>query len=105
MKKYINGAPEDTDMVCITFRTQALPKHVIIENTMIEMRYYIPNVRLCYKCGLLGHTKDYCKQQEEKCLNCNGTQHPRDQKAPARRNVLIARALTTYSIKNVPKKW
>lgn len=79
MRRYKNGSPEDTDMVCITFRTQALPDYITIERTSIKVKYFFPNVRLCYKCGQLRHAKTFCKQADENCLNCGELRRPNGQ--------------------------
>lgn len=75
-KNRTTGIWEDSGTMVIEFKGQSLPDNLIIWRSVIRVSSYVPAVRFCFKCGLMGHLSKYCNK-EQKCLTCAGF-HPRD---------------------------
>lgn len=67
---------EDSESICIKFNGHSLPDRIKIWHCILKVSHYIPPIRICYKCGRLGHLGKYCNAKE-KCLRCAGS-HNRD---------------------------
>ncbi|XP_070529915.1 uncharacterized protein [Cardiocondyla obscurior] len=62
---------EESQNICIEIKGETLPQRLVMLKTINTVFPYIPTVRLCYKCGHLGHISKFCEKPET-CLNCGG---------------------------------
>lgn len=61
----------ESETCCIQILGETLPEHLLIYRTVNPVQAYIPGVRLCYKCGQIGHISKGCTK-DTRCLNCSG---------------------------------
>lgn len=66
---------QDTYSVVLTFRCRNRPEKVHVDRTILYTSVYVLQIRQCFKCGQVGHSKKFCKNIE-KCLICNEERHP-----------------------------
>lgn len=64
---------EESETICITFQGEKLPDHITLYRMNIRVQAYIPAVRICFKCGRIGHISKFCDKVKV-CLSC-GTAH------------------------------
>lgn len=92
---------EDSASVVIEFKGQCLPDTLIIWRSVIRVTPYVQAVRLCFKCGLIGHLSKFCNRNQccltcanhhprdpqcalpPKCINCDGSHRTLDRSCPA----------------------
>lgn len=65
------GSPSyiPTETIKITFRSQRLPRAVILYHQHCSIEPYHERTRLCTKCGKLNHIAKFCRSSP-KCLQC-----------------------------------
>lgn len=71
---------EDSQSVYVELKCRDFPDKILIWRTVIYMSLYILSVRLCYKCGKIGHIFKNCVA-EERCFNCSDS-HEASKKTP-----------------------
>lgn len=62
----------ESKTVRITFQGEKLPDHITFYRINIRVRAYIPAVRICFKCGRIGHISKFCDEAKV-CLSCSTT--------------------------------
>lgn len=89
---------EPTYSVKIGFCGAELPNDIMLDYTRIKVDHFYPAVRMCRKCGRLGHTENGCRSGKRclkcgkqgtcspdcnilKCILCNGDDHSANQKS------------------------
>ena len=76
MKTRRNGQLIDTNRYILTFQRTELPPMIQITEWHRELiDLFIPSPMRCLKCQRLGHTKKWCRREEESCSNCCATDH------------------------------
>lgn len=70
----------DSSSVCIEFKHDLLPEKISIWKILTPVSVYVPAVKLCFKCGQLGHISKTCSRPEI-CLNCSNN-HPKEKDKP-----------------------
>nr|XP_012231351.1 PREDICTED: uncharacterized protein LOC105677355 [Linepithema humile] len=68
-KNKITKTWKKCQLICITIKDENLPGKIILWRCVTPVHAYIPNVRICYNCGRLGHISKTCKS-ERVCLTC-----------------------------------
>ena len=63
--------------VRVAFLHNQLPTTVLLGRTRHRVEPFIPNVRPCSKCQLLGHSTKACRSRQTHCSQCSLT-HPTD---------------------------
>lgn len=63
------GARTDSETIGMEIKGEVIPESIKILRTVNKVFPYIPAVRMCYNCGLYGHTSKFCKRTT-KCLSC-----------------------------------
>lgn len=60
-----------TMRVKIGFKSTFVPDEIKFGYAVMECKYYIPNIRQCFKCQRFGHQAEHCKSAQI-CINCGG---------------------------------
>lgn len=60
---------EGSNAVCVEFKGSFLPEYIKIWRVRVPILPFIPSVRICFKCGRIGHIGRTC-ENEERCLTC-----------------------------------
>lgn len=66
-----------TMRIKIGFKSSHVPEEVKLGYAIMECRYYIPNIRQCFRCQIFGHQAEHCKSQQI-CINC-GVPHSKNE--------------------------
>lgn len=64
------GSWENSGTVCVEFKGSNLPESIYMWRIRVAVHPYIPMVRICFKCGRIGHIGRTC-DSEERCLTCS----------------------------------
>ncbi|KYM94054.1 Nucleic-acid-binding protein from mobile element jockey [Cyphomyrmex costatus] len=62
---------EDSEAVCLEIRGEKIPDMITMWRAVLPVSPYVQSVRLCFKCGRIGHISKFCDKPEA-CLNCSG---------------------------------
>lgn len=60
-----------TTRVKIGFKSAHVPDEIKFGYAIMDCKYYIPNIRQCFKCQKFGHQAEHCKSNQV-CINCGG---------------------------------
>lgn len=76
MKRRVDGHLIDTNRYILTFSRTKLPHLIKLADWHQEIvDLYIPTPLRCNKCQKFGHTKNWCKREEEVCSRCGQSGH------------------------------
>lgn len=105
LNRFVNGAPQPTERVTVTFRTNKLPSKVKMNHTSVDVKPFIRKAILCLHCLRYNHKTEDCRskkrcqtcgeqhadldaydncQEELKCLHCKGEHSTADSRCPER---------------------
>ena len=63
-----------TKTIKATFEGDYLAKYVYVAGMRLQMKPYIPKLKMCFICCTYGHYDKFCKKQMyKKCKSCSGT--------------------------------
>lgn len=68
---------ESTTRIKVGFKSQIVPEELRLGYSVMDCKYYIPNIRQCFRCQKFGHNATNCKSSNEVCVNCSG-EHPKE---------------------------
>lgn len=71
MTKFIDNKLLRMGLYVITFNSRDLPDFVNVGYIKVKVRPFIPNPMKCRKCLAYGHTKNWCKVNDEFCNKCS----------------------------------
>lgn len=104
----------DSEAVCLEIRGEVIPEKISILRAIVEVNPYVQSIRLCFKCGRIGHISKFCERPdacltcagnhrssrdnpcmlEKSCINCNGAHSTMDRDCPLyRKHLDIARVM------------
>lgn len=75
----------ESNSICLEIKGESIPKELYILRTVNKVFPYIPSIRMCYKCGSLGHLSKACTKTE-RCLSCAG-EHTSSRENPCKLNL------------------
>lgn len=55
---------EDSQTVCIELRGEVLSEKIFVLRTVNPVTPYVSAVRICFRCGCIGHISKYCEKPE-----------------------------------------
>ena len=76
LKRRVNGELIPTGSVKLGFKGDSIPKQISLNLCLLNVDYFVPAVKQCRKCGLLGHIETFCKSKNPRCLMCGKSPHP-----------------------------
>ncbi|XP_039305874.1 uncharacterized protein LOC113003760 [Solenopsis invicta] len=79
------GEIEDSEEVCMELRGEIIPKEMSILKLVIPVRPFIQSIRVCFKCGRIGHVSKFCENPAA-CLTCAGDHQSREEPCSAAKN-------------------
>lgn len=62
---------EESELVCMEIKGEVFQEKISIWRAIIPVKPYVQSVRLCFKCGRIGHISKFCERPEA-CLMCGG---------------------------------
>ncbi|KAG0438592.1 hypothetical protein HPB47_016950 [Ixodes persulcatus] len=60
--------------ILVTFEGRTRPQRVSYMHEVLPVREYRPRPLVCFKCHAIGHKKDVCPREKERCGTC-GSEH------------------------------
>ena len=80
-KDKASGELFPTMRIKVGFKSNFVPEEVKFGYAIMQCKYYVPQIRQCFRCQRFGHMAGNCKQSLQICVNCGGPHSAEDCKA------------------------